>query len=183
MRDMTDIIPDVIQSKINKIFTAIPGEFIIYDGKLAKVKPLIQKLYVDDLTGVPVPLPLPIVVDVPVMFPATKNFQMTFPIEKGDGCLLIFSMRDISNWIKTGVDSPPANKEKYALNDAIAIPGLISPILSTVIYDPANFVLKYKTTEIKINEALTTYVDIAGNNISIDATGVNINSPNLQVLL
>jgi hypothetical protein len=137
-KDPNDIITDAIMSNIAKIHTALPGKFESFDGKFASVKPLIKKKYVDGVIEA-----LPVISGVPVVFPSTGEFQLSFPIKKGDGCLIIFSERDISNWVAKGTDSEPAEPSKYDLSDAIAIPGLFSPAITTLEYDEENVVMKF----------------------------------------
>lgn len=146
-RDIDEIVTDVIKSNIAKIYTSIPGRFESFDGELASVKPLIKKKYIDDEIEA-----LPVIVGVPVLFPSTNEFQMTFPINKGDGCLIIFSMRDISNWIANGGDSEPVDLRKYDITDAMAIPGLFSPIESTIEYDEDDVLIKFNEAVIRIQK-------------------------------
>ena len=68
---------------------------------------------------------LPELVEVPVIFPASKFFDLEFPLDSEDGVLLVFQEQDISSW-KDG-DSPatPATASRFSLDSAVAIPGLI----------------------------------------------------------
>lgn len=171
-RDIDTIITDVIMSKISRMHTALPGKFESFDGSLASVKPLIQKNYNNGTVQ-----ELPVISGVPVIFPATSDFQFTFPIKKGDACLIIFSERDLSNWVAKGVDSPPADNKKYDLSDAIAIPGLFSPASDPKTYDSENIIISYKGATFKIQpdgkfaignssieliKALSDFVDMVG---------------------
>lgn len=169
-REIDEIINDVITSRIAGIHTALPGRIETFDGSLASVKPLIKKVFTDG-----VELSLPVIPGVPVIFPATSDFQFTFPLKKGDDCLIIFSERDLSNWIAKGEDSIPADTKKYDLSDAIAIPGLYSPAVDPKTYDDTNVIMSFKGATFKIQpddkfaignstieliEALSDFIDL-----------------------
>ena len=51
--------------------------------------------------------------------------HLTFPIAKGDPCVVFFADRDMDTWIETGVvDSPPNSERVHSLSDAIALVGI-----------------------------------------------------------
>lgn len=105
------------------IHTCLPGSIIDYDFKEARasVKPLIQKSYIDGDSMV-----LPIIRDVPVIFPRTGVSGITFPLNKGDKVLIVFSERSLDNWKGIGDDAVPRDFRKFDLSDAVCIPGLYS---------------------------------------------------------
>jgi hypothetical protein len=144
-REIDEIVNDVISSRIAGIHTSLPGRIESFDGSLASVKPLIKKVFTDDEE-----LSLPVIPGVPVIFPSTADFQFTFPLAKGDDCLLIFAERDLANWIAKGTDSAPADTKKYDLSDAIAIPGLYSPAVDPKTYDDTNIIISFKGATFKI---------------------------------
>lgn len=111
---------DQMASKIN---TAIPAEITNYDPSGPKVdaKPLIKKRFNDGTESAYQPI-----VSVPVIFPRTQEFSMSFPLKKGDTVLLIFSQRSIENYLFSGQEVAPTRPDMFALSDAIAIPGLFA---------------------------------------------------------
>jgi hypothetical protein len=64
--------------------------------------------------------------EVPVQILNAGGFQITLPISPGDGCLLVFSQRDITNWQKGDGEmaSEPASYRLNDISDAIAIVGI-----------------------------------------------------------
>ena len=117
-----EALQNMVWSEIDsKLHTSVPGIIQSYDpeGPTVEVKPAMKKRYVDGTI-----LEYPTIVSVPVVFPRTARFQMTFPLEKGDGVLLVFSERSIEAWMKSGKASTPSNTTKFSLTDGIAIPGL-----------------------------------------------------------
>ena len=62
----------------------------------------------------------PIIPNVPVL----KSKYFSFPINKGDGCLLIFLDTDFTAWLEGGEVLTPASPRLHNLNDVIAIMGV-----------------------------------------------------------
>lgn len=112
-----------MNSALTSVHTSLPGEVISYDEEThrAKVKPK-----VDMLMDNGVKIEVPELMDVPVVFPSSKTFDLEFPLDKGDGVLLVFQESDISEW-KLGKSKPVATtSSRFNLDAAVAIPGLFS---------------------------------------------------------
>lgn len=62
----------------------------------------------------------PIIPNVPVL----KSKYFSFPINKGDGCLLIFLDTDFTAWLEGGEVLTPASPRLHNLNDVVAIMGV-----------------------------------------------------------
>lgn len=56
--------------------------------------------------------------------PVVKSKYFSYPIKKGDGCLIIFLDTDFTAWLESGDVIPPATPRLHNLNDAIAIMGV-----------------------------------------------------------
>lgn len=151
-REETDVLKDAIQSVVNEIHTAIPGKIESYDPstKKAKVKPLIKRWFYDGSL-----LSLPVIVDVPVIFPGTKDFILHFPLKSGDGVLILFSERSMEYFLSNNMtDSEPGDPRTYDINDAIAIPGLFSfGSPGKVASGNAEVEILYKNASIKIDDS------------------------------
>ncbi len=106
---------------VNKVHTCIPGIVNKYDpsGPTVEVQPAVRKVFSDGEE-----LTLPVIVSVPLMFQRTKRFRMSFPVEPGDGVLILFSEKSIEEWAQSNKVSTPQNNRTFAMTDAIAIPGL-----------------------------------------------------------
>lgn len=83
---------------------------------------------------------------------------ITYPIEQGEECILLFNDREIESWFVTGKVQPEAYQRMHDLTDCIAIVGLRS--LAKMIEITANTLdIFYKGNSIKI-----TNTDIQATN-------------------
>jgi hypothetical protein len=69
---------------------------------------------------------LPQLVDVPVVFPRGGDFTLTYPIRKGDECLVVFADRCFDAWHQSGGVQEAAETRLHDLSNAIAIVGPFS---------------------------------------------------------
>ncbi|MGF6837073.1 hypothetical protein QF001_000940 [Paraburkholderia youngii] len=69
---------------------------------------------------------MPLLVDVPVHFPRGGNCTLTFPVTKGDECLVVFAARCIDGWWQSGGVQPPAEPRIHDLSDGFAFVGFFS---------------------------------------------------------
>ncbi len=182
---LTEAIQQAIWFEINgKLHTSLPGVITKYNAQevRAEVQPIIKKLYLDGEEVIYKPI-----VSVPVMFPRTKRFHLTFPLEKGDGVLLIFSERSIATWLKAGENyttpQEPANTFSFALTDAMAIPGLFpfgegSQIGSSgqleLVFDKVKITSNGKDFVIKSKDAT---VESDGDKVTVKAGQVDLGTP------
>ena len=65
---------------------------------------------------------LPLLLNVPVVFPSNSEYSVTFPLEKGDECLVLFSDLSIDNFWEKGNVQNPIEDRRHDLSDGIAIP-------------------------------------------------------------
>jgi hypothetical protein len=71
---------------------------------------------------------MPIITDVQVLFPGTKKALIQYELNKGDGCLLVFSTQSLEKWIiGTGNEVEAGDLRRFSLTDAFCIPGLFPP--------------------------------------------------------
>ena len=88
-------------------------------------QPAIQAIkYGADGKGVDVNLPL--LVDVPVQYPRGGGVVITFPIKKGDECIVVFAARCIDSWWAYGKVQPQFTQRMQDLSDGMAIVGISS---------------------------------------------------------
>src|ERR1022692_1972304 len=67
---------------------------------------------------------LPILYDVPVIFPSGGGCSLTFPLAKGDECLVVFASRCIDSWWQNGgTQNLPMETRLHDLSDGFCIPG------------------------------------------------------------
>lgn len=118
----------------------------------------------------PVQVSYPILVDCPVICLGGGTTSLTFPIQKGDECLVIFNDRDMDNWFTGGQNAVVATPRLHSFTDAIALVGLrsLANVLSD--YDSTRAVLKNGTTKVGVGSTL-----IQIENVST-SLGVQLNS-------
>lgn len=160
MTSFTDAIRGAIQYQLNNVHTALPGVIVSYDSldNSASVKPSINKAYSDGTTQ-----DLPIIQKVPIVFPVAGQATITFPINAGDPCLLIFIERSTEEWKRSGPDQAPSDPRKFDLSDAIAIPGLIPLSQSVGNPNPQDLVIKYLNSSIIISQNGDVSIESSGN--------------------
>lgn len=100
---------------------------------------------------VPVQNDYPILLDCPVIVIGGGAARITFPISKGDQCLLLFNDRDISNWFQGSLSSPNATPNLHSFNDCIALigPNNLSTLISD--YDAVRALITNGTVKNGIN--------------------------------
>lgn len=110
-----------------------------------------------------------VIQDIPVLIPTAGGWSMTFPIQPGDECLLIFNDQEIDSWLYSGgTKNNTISSRRHDLSDAIAIFGLRST---------PNGLSNYSTTSTQIrNNDKSVLIDISTSNINIKAPTVTINA-------
>lgn len=106
------------------IHTAMPGfvtEFTNGETPMVAVQPGFKRLY----ESADAPQNIPIIRDVPVLYPGSDDYLITFSIPVDTPVLLVFCERAIGNWMQAGGVVDPALDHMFDYSDAIAIPGLI----------------------------------------------------------
>lgn len=181
MKDqLPDVLRMVIENRLSTLHTALPGRIESYDSttKKASVKPLIKKRFENNET-----LPLPVIENAPVVFPGTTDFLLHYPLKQGDGCLILFSERSMESWLSLGGDVEPVDPRKFALADAICVPGLFpfnEP--GKIASEDTAFEILFKDFTIKVAEDGAILFDNGSGTIELKADGqVDINSGNLTV--
>jgi hypothetical protein len=114
-----------ITGRLANVWTALPGIVLSYNAKdnTVEVQPATQskrRLKSGQVTDETIPK----CVDVPVHFPSAGGYALTFPVKKGDECLLIFSKHSIDNWWDKGDVRPQSHPTRqFNLSDGFAIIG------------------------------------------------------------
>lgn len=110
-----------------RIRCAIPAIIQSYDPgtNTVEAQPAIrERLVMED--GSIQYINLPLLINVPVVFPSSGSASITFPISKGDECLIIFSDLAIDNFWTSGLVQNPIEVRRHDLSDGIAIPCSLS---------------------------------------------------------
>lgn len=91
--------------------------------------------YETNSAGVPVAILVdyPIAMDCPVICLGGGAKSLTFPIQKGDECLILFNDRDIDNWFQGSGNGAVSSSRLHSFSDGIIIVGVRS--LANVLED------------------------------------------------
>jgi hypothetical protein len=132
---------------LNEVHTAMPGTIEQYDYTKCKanIQPSLQIKYNDGTIQT-----LPILVNVPIVWPRTSEGSISFPLKRGDGCLVLFSERSLDEWLSLGKLCTPNDPRRFDLSDGMAIPGLFAFDKESAITDNDDFQIVYKDTNIRI---------------------------------
>lgn len=98
------------------------------DEQTAKVSIVYKRTYFEKRDGAykPVLVDYPVLVDSPVICLGGGGGRLTFPIAKGDECLVLFNDRDIDNWFEGSTGAAVATPRMHAFADAFVLVGLRS---------------------------------------------------------
>lgn len=119
------VIRRALESAMKRISTAEPGIIEAYNATTctADVQPLVMRVRLDE-SGERVVQKSPVITDVPVYFSGGGGMRLTFPVKKGDQCLLITSSQPLDQWHSTGALTDPKTTRHHHISDSIALVGL-----------------------------------------------------------
>jgi hypothetical protein len=118
----TDIFDKFLNSRFENIHTCLPGKINKFNSatRKADVKPLVK---LKNKSGSIIEIPA--ISDVPVLLPSGSNFSLSWAVQSGDGCLILFAETGIGNFLNgAGQDVEADDQSRFSLTDAICIPGL-----------------------------------------------------------
>ena len=174
----SEAIQFAIRSELGRVHTCMPGIVESYDptGPTVDVLPALQEQLPDGSFE-----SQPIVVSVPVMFMRTARFHCSFPIEPGDTVLLLFSEAALEEFQHSGKEAAPSSLRKFALTDAIAIPGLFGLGKGSQVSDGKKLEIAFDkallvsdgtgwefTGDMKVNGKVTASGDVKAGSISLE---------------
>ncbi len=144
---LQEVIRRAIDARLNDVHTAMPAVVVSYDAtsQKANVQPQLQRKFKNDNLAIN----LPVITNVPVVFPRSGQAFISFPVKAGDQVMLIFSERSLDRWLDSGGIVDPADRRKFHLSDAVALPGLY-PFSDTVAADPDDILIKNGDTELRV---------------------------------
>ena len=113
-----------MQGMQSSLWTALPGIINSFNPvkRTCEVQPTLMAR-VRDAKGEFKWVQLPMLVDCPVIFPSGGGFTLTFPLAKGDECLVIFASRCIDSWWQSGGIAVQAELRMHDLSDGFVMPG------------------------------------------------------------
>lgn len=128
----------------------------------ARVKLVYKKSYLEpDSRGVykVVPKEYPLLLDVPVVFLGGGQTALTFPVTKGDECLVLFNDRAIDSWFSAGsVGAEVPSTRLHSISDGFALVGIRSVPKVVKGFDTDGVAIRHGTTKIlaKNNSVIIT---------------------------
>lgn len=135
--------------ELSKVNTCLPGSVEKYDSarRRAHIKPQLQKRLPGGKTQ-----SLPVIPGVPVQFLlSTSRGGLRFDLARGDTGLILFAQRSIDEWLAKGGDSDPKDVRRFALSDAIFIPG-VQPFTGNDSAAAGALVIDYDGAQIKFKD-------------------------------
>lgn len=181
-------------------WSALPGviQAVTNNGNTVEVQPAVNGRVLQT-NGTYKPIQMPKLVDVPICWQGGGGATWTFPVTKGDECLLVFSSRCIDSWWQNGFVAPagakgadgkpvnPANNppeyRMHNLSDGFAIVGVRSKARAFASFDANTARLRtdddscyveFDPVGKKVKIVASGGVTI--NNVTIDSSG-NVVSP------
>lgn len=166
-------IGQIVNSILLDVHTAMPGQVISFDSatQTIEVQPCLKRKFngADEATS------LPVLTDVPVVFPGSGDFWVTFDIKADSYVLLIFNERSLDRWIDQGGIVDPAKPRKFALSDCIAIAGILPNPDALGSFDSDAITIRNRDNDI--------FVKINSGGVSVGAGGgtMDLNSSTGQL--
>ena len=103
------------QDILASLHCALPGTVVSFDAEAQTA--VIQLAVCRSRRNVETPLVPPLLRDVPVFMP------VSFPVNPGDACLVIFADCDIDAWFESGEAEEPESPRMHSLSDGFAFVG------------------------------------------------------------
>lgn len=120
---LSELLRMAIDDRLLGLHVAFPAKVTAYDATKQTVECVPQlNRSVPDGDGNFVSFPLPKLADVPLCFPRSSEFFITFPIEVGSFVFVICADRNIGKWREVGAQSDPGDLGTHTLDGAVAIP-------------------------------------------------------------
>ena len=172
-------------AKQANIWTALPGIIQSFNpvNKTCVVQPAIMAKYFP-LNAPAVNIALPLLLDCPVHFPAGGGCTLTFPLIKGDECLVVFSSRCIDAWYSSGKVSPQSEMRMHDLSDGFVIAGFSS--LPNVIPNISLTSTQLRTNDgaayVGVNSATHEIDVVTPGNIIASAASAMITAPTMTLI-
>lgn len=171
-----------VDARLAELHTAIPAvvERFFQRGDLWMVdaKPVLSRRYViDGADGErrPETKDYPVIPDVPVSYPRGGGGYMSWPLERGDLCLLIFSERSLDRWIDSDGRTVvyPDDARKHHISDAVCIPGLAT-VGNPVTVHPTDLVLGTESGDVELHITPGGEVQAKCNAFRMGTTAANL---------
>jgi len=152
---------DSLSSTIMKsLRVAIPAKItsINYAKSTCECQPLIrERLRMSD--GKYSSVDLPLLLDVPIIFPGSSDYSITFPLSVGDEGLVIFADMCIDSWWQSGDIQDQFETRRHDLSDGFFIPAQMSQPKKYANISNSDLEIKHRSS---------------GNGLKITSSGVSV---------
>ena len=179
---LAGFVTNALDGRMRGVRVALPGLVQTYDPttQTCSVQPLVQDGVYDE-SGTRIAERLPVVASVPVCFPGSGAFSITWPVKVGDTVLLVFSSSSIDRWLALGGEVDPIDDRRHHITDAIAIPGLrdLGHVLPSSAVDATSMVISgplklgdnTATSPVALNSDLSAIVNILATWMPVASDG------------
>lgn len=165
-----------IEGALSQLWTAMPATVTSVDltKQTVSCQPAIKGTQTAK-DGSTSQVSMPMLVDVPIVWPRAGGYALTFPIEAGDECLVVFASRCIDGWWQSGGEQAPLETRMHDLSDGFAIfgPSSQSRKLTNVQSDGVELRNDDRTRYVKLTDTATSVVDATA--IYLDAPTIYVN--------
>jgi hypothetical protein len=124
--NLTQFAEAVVDAASEQIRVSVPGVFLSVsnDLKSGTVQPTVARQNASADPAVP---------DVPILFPRWRGGSITWPVQAGDQCLIVFSDRSLDEWEARGGSASvtASDPRTHDITDAVAIPIGINASIGT----------------------------------------------------
>lgn len=137
------------QNKVsNLIRCAIPAKIVSvdYSEVTCSCQPLIREKIKDE-NGEIISVDLPVLLDVPIVFPGSSSYCITFPLSAGDEGLVIFADMCIDAWWQSGDVQDQFEVRRHDLSDGFFIPSQMSQPMKYTSIDQNHLEIKSRASE------------------------------------
>lgn len=155
------------------IRVAVPGIIQSFDPTASTVcvQPAVRE-FIKQANGDSHETALPLLVDVPVVFPRGGPFTLTFPINCGDECLVIFGDRCIDGWWQSGGVQGQVEARVHDLSDAFALVGPFSQATKLSGISTENLQLRHNDGDCYIEITPGKHVEVKAATMTLDIAGL-----------
>ncbi len=112
----------------------------------------------------------PLAIDCPIICLGGGPGSLTFPISKGDECLVLFNDRELSNWFQGAGGGSVATARLHSFADGIIIVGIRSLANVLTNYPSDRVAIKYGTTTIAATATQVQIANAADGNLGASMT-------------
>jgi hypothetical protein len=124
--ELSNLFERIFREKSKSLHVAMPGQVVAYNvndtPQTVDVRPCVDHtITVEDREKDET---YPVILGVPLMFPGSGLYRLTFPIAVNDYVLLVFADRSTDEFLANGGVNVPMDLRIHNISDAFAIPGV-----------------------------------------------------------